>query len=512
MSLRHWSTTSLRRVKARRLNGIVTNPIYQQLYRNLPAGFYAEPTPTPFPAPTLIELNVALLAHYGLEPSWFQSAEAAALLTGQTHSPDNPPLALAYAGHQFGNFVPLLGDGRALLLGQMAAHDGRAIDVQLKGSGRTAYSRGGDGRATLGSVLREYLVSEAMAGLGIATTRSLAVLTTGETVRREQRQPGAVLVRTATSHMRVGSFQYAATHLGPEAVQALADHVIARNFADLSSAEERYAKLLDAVNTRQAELIARWMLVGFIHGVMNTDNMSIVGETIDFGPCAFVDEFNPGKVFSSIDRRGRYAWNQQPAIAHWNLTRFAETLLPLLDSEQDRAIELAKQQLTRFAPQFSTAFYAGLAAKLGLAARSEAGDTFADTTLQLLAAHDIDYTVFFDALTIAANLKEDVALLELCAVSEDGQREASEWLQQWRTLRAMSPLDTASMRRANPRLIARNHLVEKAIAAAERNADYTPFRRLARALASPFDVATTDDELLSPPRIEERVTATFCGT
>ncbi len=496
------------------------NPIERLSYRELPQGFFAEATPTTWAAPALVELNTALLASYGIADTWFRSDTALQTLAGSRFDTRNPPSALAYAGHQFGHFVPLLGDGRALMLGQLQTADGRWIDVQLKGSGRTRYSRGGDGRATLGSVLREYLVSEAMAGLGIPTTRSLAVLTTGEMVTRESPRPGAVVARTASSHIRVGTFQHAAANLGPDAVRALADHVIAQHFEALTDAPDRYNRLLESVISSQAYLVAQWMLVGFIHGVMNTDNMSVVGETIDYGPCAFMDEFHPAKVFSSIDRHGRYAWNQQAAIAHWNLTRLAETLLSLLDPVEDRAIERAQQSLGTFAPQFSAALADGFRTKLGFAVHSETAARLSEATLQLLAQHSLDYTLFFDSLSNAVAHGTDQEFVDqlmqadpVAAADPDALRAAlSSWLDDWRLLRAAAPLDAAAMRRANPALIARNHRVEQAIAAAERDSDFAPFRRLAGALRNPYEIAVADRELLVPPQPAERVRETFCGT
>jgi len=496
------------------------NPIDSQIYRELPDGFYTEVVPSPNRAPALLELNVRLLADYGVDESWFRTPAAAAILTGHRINVSNPPVALAYAGHQFGHWVPLLGDGRASMLGQLRTYDGGRIDVQLKGSGRTRYSRGGDGRATLGSVLREYLVSEAMAGLSIPTTRSLAVLATGDPVTRDRIHPGAVLARTARSHVRVGTFQHAAVNHGPDAVRALADHVIAHHFENLQSEPDQYARLLESVITRQARMIASWMLVGFIHGVMNTDNMSIVGETIDYGPCAFMDEFHPAKVFSSIDRRGRYAWQQQPAIAHWNLTRLAEALLPLLAPASEQAVTIAEQRLAAFAPQFDAAFHEGLGAKLGFAARSDASDAFGDTTLQLLSEQSLDFTLFFDRLTrVAADDNPEQFLTQQASVDagdaagESRRRQGlHEWLAHWRTLRTGAALDVERMRRANPVLIARNHRVEQAIAAAELEGHLRPFRRLAGALRSPYEIAPADQDLLLPPQPAERVRETFCGT
>src|SRR5215207_2893400 len=315
---------------------------FESTYACLPDRFFARLAPTPVRAPKLIRLNRELADHLGLDPDWLASPEGVEVLAGRRIPDGAEPIALAYAGHQFGLFVPQLGDGRAILLGEVVDRAGARRDIQLKGSGRTPFSRGGDGRAALGPVLREYVVSEAMAALGVATTRSLAAVITGETVARNTLLPGAVLTRVASSHIRIGTFQFFAARGDTEGVRLLADHVIARHYPEAAEAEHSYRSLLHLVIARQAELVAHWLLVGFIHGVMNTDNMSIAGETIDYGPCAFMDEYDPGKVFSSIDRQGRYAYGNQPQIATWNLARLAETLLPLIDDDQQQAVRRAE--------------------------------------------------------------------------------------------------------------------------------------------------------------------------
>jgi len=351
-----------------------------------------------------------------------------------------------------------------------------------------------------------------MAGLGIPTTRSLAVLTTGDTVYREGPEPGGILARTARSHIRVGSFEYAADQPGDEAVRALADYMIEQHFPAVGSAENPYAQLLLAIGELQASLIAQWMLVGFIHGVMNTDNMSIVGETIDFGPCAFMDEFNAEKVFSSIDQHGRYAWGRQPGIGLWNLTRLAETLLPFLSSDGDTAIETAKAQLTQFMPAFQTHFYAGLREKLGLAEQLPDGNEFADKTLAVLGEHAIDMTVFFDTLTGVASGEPEQTLLDLLSDQAGDEEWPEQWLRQWQDLRADDAGTIQTMRLANPAIIARNHRVEEALLAATTRDDLQPFLRLTEALQKPFSCAPENAELQTPPLPQERVTATFCGT
>ena len=483
------------------------NPISLNSYRALPEHMFSRDVPVATLDPQLVTLNNELLSEYEIADTWFRSIEGLGILSGNAANSDNPPIAMAYVGHQFGHRAPMLGDGRAHMLGQMHTAQG-SVDIQLKGSGPTTFSRGGDGRATLASVLREYIVSEAMAGLGIPTTRSLAVIATGDTVYRERPEPGGILARTARSHIRVGSFQLAADQPGNDVVAALADYMIEEHFPQVATAENRYAELLLAIGELQAKLIAQWMLVGFIHGVMNTDNMSIVGETIDFGPCAFMYEFNAEKVFSSIDRHGRYAWANQPGIGLWNLTRLAETLLPLLSSDSDTAVKIAESQLTQFMPAFQTAFYDGLRKKLALPDQSPGSNEFADKTLALLGEHAIDMTVFFDTLTRVASGEAKQAILDLLADPSSGK----EWLTQWQNIRANDARTTQTMRLANPAVIARNHRVEEALLAATTHDDLQPFLRLTAALQNPFSCAPENSELQTPPLPQERVTATFCGT
>lgn len=465
---------------------------------------YSKATPEASAAPQLLILNDILLGEYGLSSDWFRSPEGLAALSGTENNPELS-VAMAYAGHQFANWVPLLGDGRAHMLGQLTTQSGQLLDVQLKGSGRTPYSRGGDGKATLSSALREYLISEAMAGLGIPTTRSLAVIGTGQLVQREQATAGGIVARTASSHIRVGSFQYAAASLEQAELQALADFMIQYHFPEIHEQDKNsYAGLIATAAERQAQLIAQWMLVGFIHGVMNTDNMSIVGETIDFGPCAFMDEFNPAKVFSSIDRQGRYAWNQQGSIGYWNLARFAETLLPLLDNDQDNAVEIAKQSLKCFEESFPNYFENGLCQKLGID-NNESTQSLIEGIWPLLGKQAIDFSQFFDRLTRVASGEADSLVLDLFTDKAD----AKTWLSQWRE---QLNADTSSMRQANPAIIARNHRVEEALEAAVEHDDWGPFERLSKALANPYQVDDADLELQEAPKPEERVTATFCGT
>ena len=511
------------------ISSSIPSPIIPPSYRRLPAFMYKVSTPDAAVAPSLIALNTRLLTQLGQDAAWFQSQAGLLQLSGKVADNISPPIALAYSGHQYGGWSAQLGDGRAHLLGQLLTDTKQRIDVQLKGSGATYFSRGGDGRATLGAVLREYLVSEAMAGLGIATTGSLAVIATGERVRRETLRPGAILVRTAKSHIRVGSFQFAAAHHGKDAVKALADFTLSEHYPELLQHGSPYAALLGDVIARQAKLVAQWMLVGFIHGVLNTDNCSITAETIDYGPCAFMDEFHPQKVFSSIDSQGRYAWGNQGAITQWNMARFAEALLPLLADDEDEAITLAEAQLARFHGIFSEHFYQGMARKLALQLTSEEATAFADDTMQLLARSGLDFTVFFDALTALhaektaqteaaeKDFDENDALISFSqkvAIDRDseGYQALQTWLSSWLQLARFDDATQGQMRLANPRVIARNHRVEDAIAAAELNNDFEPFFNLARVLVNPYQLDAKDSHYQTPPAVSERVTQTFCGT
>jgi uncharacterized protein YdiU (UPF0061 family) len=486
---------------------------FDNSYAALPDGFYARVTPTPVSAPRLIKLNRPLAQQLGLDPDWLSTPEGAEILAG-TRVPDGAdPIAMAYAGHQFGNFVPQLGDGRAILLGEVIDRDGVRRDIQLKGSGPTPFSRRGDGRAALGPVLREYIVSEAMAALGIPTTRSLAAAITGEQVVRETMLPGAVLTRVATSHIRVGTFQYFAARGDTASVKQLADHVIARHYPDAKAAENPYAALLEGVIRRQAELVARWLLVGFIHGVMNTDNCSVAGETIDYGPCAFLDAYDPATVFSSIDQMGRYAYGNQPRIALWNLTRLAETLLPLLADKEDDAIALAQAALGEFAEIFDAAYQAGLRAKLGLATQQPDDAALAQDLLAAMAKGQADFTLTFRRLgDAAADPARDAEVRALFA----DPAAYDDWAVRWRQRLDAEPQDGASRQQAmqavNPAFIPRNHRVEAVIEAAIARDDFAPFEELVTVLASPFEDQPALARYADPPQAHERVMATFCGT
>jgi uncharacterized protein YdiU (UPF0061 family) len=486
---------------------------FQNTYAALPANFFARVAPTPVAAPRLIKLNRPLALQLGLDPDRLDSPDGAEILAGKRIPDGADPIAMAYAGHQFGHFVPQLGDGRAILLGEVIDSDGVRRDIQLKGSGPTPFSRRGDGRAALGPVLREYIVSEAMAALGIPTTRSLAAVVTGESVRRETLLPGAVLTRVAASHIRVGTFQYFAARGDTEAVRRLADHVIGRHYPDAANADRPYYALLEGVIARQAELVARWLLVGFIHGVMNTDNSSISGETIDYGPCAFMDHYDPATVFSSIDEQGRYAYANQPRIALWNLTRLAECLLPLISEQQDQAIAEAQSALGDFSEKFDTAYQAGLRRKLGLFTARDEDAALAQDLLVAMSNNHADFTLTFRRLSDAA--ADPAADSEVRQLFED-PAAYDGWASRWRQRTGEEPQDPAdrriAMRAANPAFIARNHLVEAVIEAAVNRDDFAPFEELLAVLAEPYRDQPAFSGYADPPQPHQRVLQTFCGT
>jgi uncharacterized protein YdiU (UPF0061 family) len=478
---------------------------FDNSYAALPERFFARVRPAPVTSPRLIKLNARLADELGLDADWLASEAGVRVLAGQSVPDEADPIATAYAGHQFGQFVPQLGDGRAILLGEVVGRSGQRRDIQLKGAGRTPFSRNGDGRAAIGPVLREYIVSEAMAALGIPTTRALAAVLTGDRVQRERALPGAVLTRIASSHIRIGTFQFFAARGDDDGIRQLADHVIARHYPDIAGDEQRYRALLGRVIERQAQLVARWMQVGFIHGVMNTDNASIAGETIDYGPCAFMDAFDPAAVFSSIDQMGRYAFANQPRIALWNLTRLAECLLPLLADDEDKAVAIATSTLERFAPAFDGAFLPGMLAKLGISGASD-GEQLVAEFLQLLAKNQADFTLAFRRLSDAADGETD----ELRAMfAEPAGFDA--WSDKWLRAREQRPLASAAMRKVNPAFIPRNHRIEAVIQAALRD-DYGPFEELLGVLSRPYDDQPQFAAYAEPPRDEERVTQTFCGT
>jgi uncharacterized protein YdiU (UPF0061 family) len=476
---------------------------FDNSYARLPRRFYAQLNPTPVHNPRMVQLNYALAEELGLEPKLLDSDVGAAFFTGNQIPNGAEPLAMAYAGHQFGNFVPQLGDGRAILLGELIDRDGKRRDLHVKGAGQTPFSRRGDGRAALGPVLREYIISEAMHALGIPTTRTLAAVTTGEPVFRESVLPGAVLVRVAASHIRVGTFEYFAAKGDREAIKILADYVIARHHSTLTTDPQPYRALLAAVCEVQAALVARWMHIGFIHGVMNTDNMTISGETIDYGPCAFMDTYDPATVFSSIDHHGRYAYGNQPRIAHWNLARFAETLVPLLADKQEAAIAIAEETLNQFPARFERHLLNGMRCKLGLTNAQADDVSLIHALLDLMQEHTADYTNTFR---------------QLCAVADgsDALPGYEAWATRWlkRLEQENYSLHDAAtlMRASNPAVIPRNHRVEAALNAAVQRSDFSLLETLLAVLSSPFDLKPEYAEYSNPPAPHERVQQTFCGT
>lgn len=459
---------------------------FENTYARLPDRFYARVTPTRVAQPRLVKLNRPLAELLGVEFD-------ADVLSGNAVPESAEPIALAYAGHQFGAFVPQLGDGRAILLGEVVGKDGKRRDIQLKGAGRTPFSRGGDGRAALGPVLREYVVSEAMAALGIPTTRALAVVTTGERVLRDEPLEGAILARVASSHIRVGTFQFFAVRRDHDALRALATHALARHYPEAVGSSNDALALLEKVVDAQADLVARWLGVGFVHGVMNTDNTSISGETIDYGPCAFLDEYDPDKTFSSIDHQGRYAFSNQPNIAMWNMARLAEALLPIISDDPKEAVTRATERLERFPRRFEHAYLGVMRKKLGFAQEKEGDEALVDAVLSHLASGALDYTVFFRKLAEAD----------------------APWTVAWRnrlTLEGSTPAEAAArIKQVNPAFIPRNHRIEELIAAARRG-DFEPFETMVDVLARPWDDQPEHAHLAEPPAVDERVTQTFCGT
>ena len=485
---------------------------FRHTYSALPSRFYARVNPTPVPDPSLVVFNTQLAADLGLDPKILEP-DVPSIFSGNRLPEDADPIAMAYAGHQFGVFVPSLGDGRAILLGELQGRDGILRDVQLKGAGRTPFSRSGDGRAVVGPMLREYLISEAMHALGAPTTRSLAVVATGEKVFRDGGAlRGAVLARVAASHVRVGTFQYFTARGDQDAVRALLDYVITRHYPAAREAEVPALAVLKEVMQRQVALITDWMLLGFIHGVMNTDNMAISGETIDYGPCAFMDSYDPKTVFSSIDHNGRYAYANQPLIAQWNLARFAETLLFLVDPNPEKGVRLATEVLESFIPQFEARFLAGMRRKIGLASAGEGDADLVRRLLTLMRHSQADFTLTFRRLALMAeNSGEESRLRELFEQGAD----LGGWLQNWEERLITDPQTVGerveTMRAASPALIPRNHRVQAALGAAE-GGDYSRFRRLLEILQRPYDDQPEVREYTDPPHPSERVLQTFCGT
>ena len=471
---------------------------FDNSYAQLPGVFFTRVHPGSVRLPKLVLFNASLAESLGLPCQNMDPSEAAFVFSGNTVPEGADPMAQAYAGHQFGHFT-VLGDGRAILLGEHLGPDGKRWDIQLKGSGRTSYSRRGDGRAALGPMLREYIISEALRALGIPTTRSLAVASTGESVFREEELPGAVLTRVAASHIRVGTFEYAAMQQSSEVLRALADYTMHRHYPELFEGANRYRSFLEAVIERQASLVAKWLLIGFVHGVMNTDNMAVSGETIDYGPCAFLDVYDPATVFSSIDRNGRYAYANQPGIAHWNLARFAECLLPILDSDEGRAIEVAKESLALFPSLFQQYWLAGMRAKLGLFTEEPGDLALVESFLHAMNRNRSDYTNTFRDLDPERLWTTDAA-----------------WHSEWgaRLRRQEKTLDDVRrlMRLNNPVVIPRNFKVEEALVAAVSAGDHAPLHRLLAALAKPFEDGAEKQGYQEPPLEGSEGYKTFCGT
>lgn len=477
---------------------------FDNSYTQLPGAFFALHNPKPVRSPKLAIFNDTLALELGLNAEELKGEKGIAQLAGNEIPDGAEPLAQAYAGHQFGHFN-MLGDGRAVLLGEHITPQGERVDIQLKGPGRTPYSRGGDGRAAIGPMLREYIISEAMHTLGIPTTRSLAVVETGERVIRATDLPGAILTRVAASHIRVGTFQFVANWRPIEELRQFADYTIIRHYPEAEKDENKYLSLLQRVIQRQASLIAKWQLVGFIHGVMNTDNMTICGETIDYGPCAFMDSYDPATVFSSIDTQGRYAYGNQPHYGGWNLARFAETLLPLLDENEEKAIELAQGALSNYADSFMSNYHKGMRAKLGLFNEEKEDETLIQELLDMMKTYEADYTNTFRLLTLHKH--EETAL--------DGKEEFLKWYEKWqeRRNRQVESKEASQqlMMKSNPVIIPRNHRVEEALDAAV-NGDYSVMEQLLKVLAKPYDYSVNQMEYCKLPDPSNQPYRTFCGT
>lgn len=474
-------------------------------YAKLPPSFFTFQRPIPVDSPKLVVFNDTLAASLGLDAQFLKSEEGIKELAGNHLPVGAEPLAQAYAGHQFGHFN-MLGDGRAILLGEQITPQGKRVDIQLKGPGRTPYSRGGDGRAALGPMLREFIISEAMQTLRIPTTRSLAVVTTGEPVYRETELPGAILTRVASSHIRVGTFQYVANWHSLEELKVLADYAIDRHYQEAKDEDNQYLSFLKEVIKRQAELIAKWQLVGFIHGVMNTDNMTISGETIDYGPCAFMNEYDPATVFSSIDRQGRYAYGNQPHFGGWNLSRFAESILPLLHEQEEKAVELAQNALSSYADHYVLTWTNGMREKLGIFNEEKEDEALIQALLDLMKTHKADYTNTFKALTFG----------EMDESPLSGKQAFTEWHAKWQE-RLSRQSETKEevhqlMREANPSVIPRNHRVEEALEAAVNNEDYTVMEKLLSVLSEPYAHLPEHEEYCTLPKNSNIPYQTFCGT
>ncbi|MGM0433138.1 MAG: protein adenylyltransferase SelO [Pseudomonadota bacterium] len=477
---------------------------FDNSYARLPEHFHRPSQPAQARDPELIRFNSPLAEELGIDVNESDEHELAAVFSGNSLPDNAEPIALAYAGHQFGNFVPQLGDGRAVLIGEVIDQHQKRRDIQLKGAGRTEFSRGGDGRAPIGPVIREYLISEAMHALGVPTTRALAAVTTGTGVIRDRPEPGAVLTRVAASHIRVGTFEYFAYRQDTDAIRTLADYAISRHYPSLMFEDQPYQAFFRAVAQRQAELIADWMSIGFIHGVMNTDNMAISGETIDYGPCAFMDQYHANTVFSSIDAMGRYAYSNQPEIGYWNLARLAECLLPLFDGDRQETVETAKAILGEYREHYNSAWRERFGRKLGISSLAPEDEQVVHELLGIMQQTGSDFTATFRELARLARHKD---AQEAAAALLGGTQQAQDWSARWTKL-----LDTPeSMWQANPALIPRNHQVEAAIGAAQQG-DLRHFHDLMAALESPFSATADTSVYRHPPAPEEQVARTFCGT
>lgn len=487
---------------------------FNNSYVQLPERFYSRQSPTKVKKPELIRANPELAQLLGIDPEWLSSDDGIATMAGNLIPNGADPIATVYAGHQFGSWNPQLGDGRAILLGEVIGTDRQRYDLQLKGAGQTPYSRMGDGRAPLGPVMREYIVSEAMAALGVQTSRSLAAVMTGESVYREETLPGAVLTRVAKSHIRIGTFQFFASKEDKDALGLLVDHVIGRHYPDSvqagASLNTRALTLLDEVMRAQAKLVASWQMIGFIHGVMNTDNVLLSGETIDYGPCAFMDTYNPETVFSSIDHGGRYAYRNQPSIAHWNMACLAQSLVLVLDDKQERAIEIAKEALDKFPEYFLDANISGMQRKLGLAERHEGDEILAKEFLDLLETHQLDFTLSFRRLSELSGSAPTASVSSLAGFPSP----FDSWMTRWNTRleTEVNPTRQQDMLRTNPAIIPRNHLIEESIVAASTEGDFDLFNELIDNLATPFDLTGVDVRFARKPKSDQVVRQTFCGT
>jgi len=485
-----------------------------QPFADLDDVFFAPADPTPVVAPKWVALNVELAKALNIDPQWLQSEDALTLFSGQRSLPTPKPIALAYAGHQFGHWVPILGDGRALLLGEVTDPSGHRWDIQLKGAGPTPFSRNGDGRSSIGPVVREYLGMEAMAALGIPTTRALAAISTGQNVQRQQPEPGGILVRVADGHIRIGTFEYLARQGQAQAVEQLLDHVIKRHHPDLVDTQNRALAWFSRVVESTAFLISQWMQVGFVHGVMNTDNMSVSGQTLDYGPFGFLDAFEPETVYSSIDQNGRYAYHQQPAIGAWNLARLGECLLPMLAPSQDQAIELVRDALNAFPKHFTECFETGMTQKTGLDPNNPKHRSIAMDLLDCMAGNDADMTLTYRRLANLENSPSDHD--QQARILFDQPDAFDQWAKNWRS--ALADLGQhpdqrrGLMNQKNPAFVLRNHLAQRAVDAAIEREDFEPMRRLQAILARPFDDQPEHAQWAGPPSPDEKVSITFCGT